>query len=43
MHRVLEIGWVRYIRLRVIVRWLRSLDLALQRLLLPVQVLGFCN
>lgn len=41
--RVLEISWVRYIRLRVVVRRLGPLDLVLQRLLLAVQVLGLCK
>lgn len=43
VNRVLKVGWVRYIRLRVVVRRLRALDLALQRLLLAVHVLGLCK
>lgn len=41
MHRVLEVGRIGYIRLGVVVRCLRYFDLALERLFLPVGIVGF--
>lgn len=43
VHRVLEIGRIRNVGLRVAVRRFRALDLALQRLLLAIGILGLCN
>lgn len=43
VHSVLEIRRIRDVGLGVAVQWFRTLDLALQRLLLPIEVFRFCR